>query len=92
MGGMVSGIMSASNLTFFGFFYHFFTPFLMRSPCSCTGLELTFCFVYSSLYTIRAVGLESFMIYRIGVVDRFVTGCLRSHPLNLIQIMLAQGT
>jgi hypothetical protein len=25
--------MSASNLTFFGFFYPFFTSFLMRSPC-----------------------------------------------------------
>jgi hypothetical protein len=32
MGGMVWEIMSASNLAFIGFFYPFFTPFLMRSP------------------------------------------------------------
>jgi hypothetical protein len=32
MGGMVSGIIRASNFTSIGFFYCFFTPFLMRSP------------------------------------------------------------
>jgi hypothetical protein len=41
MGGMVWEIMSASNLPSIGFFYPFFTPFLMRSPCPETGGNLT---------------------------------------------------
>jgi hypothetical protein len=32
MGGMVSGIMSTSNPTFFGSFCPFFTSFLKRPP------------------------------------------------------------
>jgi hypothetical protein len=32
MGGLVSGIIGASNPTSIGFFYRFFTPFLMRWP------------------------------------------------------------
>jgi hypothetical protein len=32
MGGTVSGIIIASGLSSIGFFYLFFTPFLMRPP------------------------------------------------------------
>jgi hypothetical protein len=40
MGGMVSGIIRASNPPTVGFFYRFFTPLLMRSPCPLIMLLL----------------------------------------------------
>ncbi|MDR1302369.1 MAG: hypothetical protein LBK43_07865, partial [Treponema sp.] len=57
MGGMVSGIMSASNFTFFGFFYRFFTPFLMRSPWVLLGfyLIMNYVLLYTNYY-IKAIG------------------------------------
>jgi hypothetical protein len=44
MGGMVSGIIRASNPPTVGFFYRFFTPLLMRSPCGRT--LFSFCRMY----------------------------------------------
>jgi hypothetical protein len=46
MGGMVWEIMSASNFPSIGFFYPFFTPFLMRSPWPELSLFLTILPVY----------------------------------------------